>query len=70
MFGWKGKVSVVLWVEGDPRLNAAKAELLAGELKRELTWLNPKVLVTNRVLEKNQPLPGVSLKRLSDEGTA
>jgi hypothetical protein len=70
MFGWKGKVSVVLWVEGDPGLDPAEALSLTEELRNELRWLNPNVLVTSRLLEENRPLPGVSLKRLPKEANA
>jgi hypothetical protein len=50
------KVPVVLWMEEDDDVSSAALSTLAEAIKRELTWLNPQVIITNR---KNKPIPGL-----------
>lgn len=70
MFGWKGKVSVVLWLEDDQPLTPAEASQMENQLRRELRWLNPKVVVTCRALVERQPLPELAVSGLPDAGIA
>lgn len=56
---------VVLWLEQDRLLRADEASALQDALKRELSWLKPKVLVVNRAIAGEQgPVPGLSVESL------
>jgi len=59
MFGWKERICIVLWLEEDRLMAPAQASAMAEAIKRELTWLNPKVLVMCRAFAEKKPLPGV-----------
>ncbi|AKT38729.1 hypothetical protein [Chondromyces crocatus] len=54
-----GKVAVVLWLEEDRPASPAAASALAEAIKRELRWLNPKVVVLNRELARTNPIQGL-----------
>jgi hypothetical protein len=58
------KVPVVLWLEEDRPLPPAMASALAEAIKRELLWLNPKVLVTSRALARTAPIHGLTVTSL------
>ncbi|WP_437278244.1 hypothetical protein WME90_44665 [Sorangium sp. So ce375] len=59
------KVPVVLWLEEDRPLEPAIASTLGEAIKRELTWLNPRVLVTCRSLVQTDPVHGLVVTNLS-----
>ncbi len=59
IFAHNERISVVLWLEEDREPMPAQASALAAAIKRELTWLNPKVLVMSRALAESKPLRGV-----------
>ncbi|MDI1432966.1 hypothetical protein [Polyangium sorediatum] len=59
LLGCKHKVPVVLWLEEDRPPTPAAASTLAEAIKRELTWLNPKVLVMCRDLAEQHAIPGL-----------
>ncbi|MBK9260641.1 MAG: hypothetical protein IPM54_12565 [Polyangiaceae bacterium] len=61
IFGWKERICVVLWLEEDRIMTAAQASAMAETIKRELTWLNPKVLVMSRDLAEKKPWQGISV---------
>lgn len=63
------KVPVVLWLEEDRPLAPALASALAEAIKRELTWLNPHVVVTCRSLADKKPLHGLTVTSLPDSST-
>lgn len=63
------KVPVVLWLEEDRPPAPEQASALADAIKRELTWLNPHVLVTCRALADNKPLHGLTVTSLPDSST-
>lgn len=58
------KVPVVLWLEEDRPPQPALASALAEAIKRELIWLNPKVLVTCRSLAETAPIHGLAVMSL------
>jgi hypothetical protein len=58
------KVPVVLWLEEDRSLDPAMATTLAQAIKRELVWLNPKVIVTSRSLAQRAPIHGLAVTSL------
>ncbi|XXT19110.1 hypothetical protein WME94_53680 [Sorangium sp. So ce429] len=59
------KVPVVLWLEEDRPPEPALASTLGEAIKRELTWLNPRVLVTSRSLVQSAPVHGLAVTNLS-----
>ncbi|WP_437896510.1 hypothetical protein [Sorangium sp. So ce124] len=59
------KVPVVLWLEEDRPPEPALASALGEAIKRELIWLNPRVLVTCRSLVQRDPVHGLSVTNLS-----
>jgi hypothetical protein len=69
VFGWKERVSVVLWLEEEHAQSKGGASMLAELIKRELAWLNPKVLVMCRELAEKSPLQGITVTSLPDEPT-
>ncbi len=58
------KVPIVLWLEADHPLEPAIASTLGEEIKRELGWLNAKVLVTCRALAEETPIHGLTVTSL------
>jgi hypothetical protein len=50
------KVPVVLWLEEDRPASPAECSTLAQLIKREIRWLNPKVLIAHRAAEPPQGL--------------
>ncbi|WP_437975455.1 hypothetical protein WMF11_47105 [Sorangium sp. So ce295] len=59
------KVPVVLWLEEDRPPEPALASALGEAIKRELAWLNPRVLVTCRSLVQTGPVHGLVVTNLS-----
>ncbi|KYF50013.1 hypothetical protein BE04_37910 [Sorangium cellulosum] len=59
------KVPVVLWLEEDRPPGPADASTLGETIKRELTWLNPRVLVTCRSLAQTAPVHGLEVTNVS-----
>lgn len=55
------KVPVVLWLEEDRPATPASASTLAEAIKRELGWLNAKVIVASRALTRHAPIAGISV---------
>ncbi len=55
------KVPVVLWLEEDRPAAPASASTLAESIKRELGWLNAKVIVASRALTQANPIAGLSV---------
>jgi hypothetical protein len=55
---------MTLWLEEDRPLRPAIASALAEAIKRELLWLNPKVLVTSRALARAAPIHGLTVTSL------
>jgi hypothetical protein len=64
LFGNTTKVLVVLWLEEDREPAPADASTLAEAIKRELAWLNPRVLVTSRKLAEKHPIHGLAVTSL------
>lgn len=61
----RARAFVVLWLEQDRPLRPDEATALQDALKRELSWLNPKVLVVNRAIAgEHNPVPGLSVESL------
>lgn len=69
MIGWRDKVMIVVWVE-DKSLTPMGARTLCDKIKKNLSWLNPHVIVTNCGLERMHPVPGISAVRLSQAGSS
>jgi hypothetical protein len=59
------KVPVVLWLEEDHPLPPTDARTLEEAIKRELLWLNAKVLVTSLALaQRTAPIGGLTVTSL------
>lgn len=58
------KVPVVLWLEEDRQPEPPAASALAEAIKRELVWLNPRVIVLNRALARAKPIQGLQVTSL------
>jgi hypothetical protein len=59
------KVPVVLWLEEDRAPDPPAASALAEAIKRELAWLNPRVIVLSRALARDRPIQGLEVASLS-----
>lgn len=66
IFGWKERISVVLWLEEDPTTTPRDASVLGEAIKRELRWLNPKVLVMCRERALERPVEALDVSYLPD----
>lgn len=55
----ESKVPVVLWLEEDRPAPPAHLSALGEAIKREIQWINPKVIVMSRAAKK--PLPGLAV---------
>ncbi|MEO5731271.1 MAG: hypothetical protein ABI134_32475 [Byssovorax sp.] len=58
------KVPVVLWLEEDRPATPVSASILAEAIKRELVWLNAKVIVASRALAQDHPIQGLTVVSL------
>lgn len=58
------KIPVVLWLEADRPLVPPEASTLAEGIKRELRWLNTKVVVTCRAFADEKPIHGLTVTSL------
>jgi hypothetical protein len=70
IFGWKERISVVLWLEEDRVMTPVQASAMAETIKHELKWLNPKVLIMSSDLAAKKPLPGISVVGASSSATS
>lgn len=64
------KLFVVLWLEEDRPADPAAASMLQEKIRRELSWLNPRVLVANRSLSDKKPIQGLVVKSLGIAGSS
>lgn len=58
------KVPVMLWLEEDRPATPISASTLAEAIKRELGWLNARVIVASRALTQGKPIHGLEVTSL------
>ena len=58
------KVSVVLWLEQDLPLHPGEATALSSLIKKQLHWLNARVIVTCLAFEREQIIDGLVVTNL------
>lgn len=59
------KVPVVLWLEEDRPAAPPEASALGQAIKKELVWLNPRVIVASLALAQTTPVGGLTVTSLS-----
>lgn len=65
----EAKIPVVLWLEEDRPLADAQASALAEAIKRNLPWLNAKVLVMSRTSAARKPIDGLDVVSRAQQGS-
>jgi hypothetical protein len=64
LVGWGKKIPVVLWIEDDGDIPSPDLSALADNIKREISWLNPRVVVINSERAAASPIPGLIVTSL------